>query len=68
LAKSWTTVEIFVPQNADFLIASILRCIGNVNVDKGDKIEVLKWVTEITGKGWGVFQRGGKGEATEVTA
>lgn len=33
LAKSWTTVSIFTPQNADFLIVLIFCCIGHVDVD-----------------------------------
>ena len=37
LAKSCTTIGIFIPQNANFLIVSILCCIGRVSIDKVDK-------------------------------
>ena len=37
LAKSCTTIGIFIPQNANFLIVSILCCVGRVSIDKVDK-------------------------------
>jgi hypothetical protein len=60
LAKSWTTVGIFIPQNADFVVVFIFCYIDRVNVDVVDKRGIQMGHRDYWEAGDGVFQRGAR--------